>query len=289
MTLRVEDGTGVASSPGSATPAPATPGRLGPSFDGLATALVPAAAVPPAVRIAHVSKRFGAGPDVLDDVSLDIAPGEFVCLLGASGCGKSTLLNLVAGLEQPTRGEITTPAGGSAVMFQESALMPWLTARRNVELALRLRGVPRGERRAKALALLDIVDLADAADKRPHELSGGMRQRVALARALAQDRPVLLMDEPFAALDAITRDLLHEELERVWRATGRTIVFVTHNVREAARLGQRVVLLGSRPGRVVQEWRVARTTGRRIESPEVAALSVEITEQLRKEIRRNAE
>jgi len=166
--------------------------------------------------------------------------------------------------------------------------MPWLTARANVELALRLRGVPRAQRREKALTLLDTVNLADAAEKRPHELSGGMRQRVALARALAQDRPVLLMDEPFAALDAITRDLLHEELERVWRATGRTIVFVTHNVREAARLGQRVVLLGSRPGRVVQEWHIAKTTGRRIESPEVASLSVEITEQLRKEIRRNA-
>ncbi len=115
-----------------------------------------------------------------------------------------------------------------------------------------------------------------------------MRQRVALARALAQDRPVLLMDEPFAALDAITRDLLHEELERVWRRTGRTIVFVTHNVREAARLGQRVVLLSSRPGRVAGEWRIDATEGRRIESPEVAALSIEITEQLRKEIRRNA-
>ena len=240
------------------------------------------------IRIDHVGKRFGDGPLVLDDVDLDIADGEFVCLLGASGCGKSTLLNLIAGLDRPTAGTITTPSQGAAVMFQESALMPWLTARRNVELALRLRGVPRGERREKALTLLDAVNLADAAEKRPHELSGGMRQRVALARALAQDRPVLLMDEPFAALDAITRDLLHEELERVWRATGRTIVFVTHNVREAARLGQRVVLMGSRPGRIVQEWTIAKTTGRRIESPEVAALSVEITDQLRKEIRRNA-
>ncbi|WP_235565578.1 ABC transporter ATP-binding protein [Microbacterium sp. Root166] len=240
------------------------------------------------MRIDGVSKRFGDGPLVLDDVALDIAPGEFVCLLGASGCGKSTLLNLIAGLDRPTSGSIQTPAEGSSVMFQESALMPWLTARKNVELALRLRGVPRGERREKALALLDTVNLADAAEKRPHELSGGMRQRVALARALAQDRPVLLMDEPFAALDAITRDLLHEELERVWRATGRTIVFVTHNVREAARLGQRVVLLSSRPGKVAGEWRIAQTVGRRIESPEVAALSVEITEQLRKEIRRNA-
>ncbi|WP_345803455.1 ABC transporter ATP-binding protein [Microbacterium sp. AZCO] len=240
------------------------------------------------MRLQGVGKRFGQGPQVLDGVTLDIAPGEFVCLLGASGCGKSTLLNLIAGLDKPTAGRIETPAGGSAVMFQESALMPWLSARRNVELALRLRGVPRAARRAQALELLDVVNLADAAEKRPHELSGGMRQRVALARALAQDRPVLLMDEPFAALDAITRDLLHEELERVWAATGRTIVFVTHNVREAARLGQRVVLLSSRPGRVAGEWRIANTEGRRIESPEVAALSIEITEKLRKEIRRNA-
>ncbi|MRG59082.1 ATP-binding cassette domain-containing protein [Agromyces sp. CFH 90414] len=242
----------------------------------------------PAIRIDHVGKRFGAGPLVLDDVNLEVEPGEFVCLLGASGCGKSTLLNLIAGLDQPTSGRIETPAEGSAVMFQESALMPWLTASRNVELALRLRGVPRSERRAQALELLDTVNLADAADKRPHELSGGMRQRVALARALAQDRPVLLMDEPFAALDAITRDLLHEELERVWRRTGRTIVFVTHNVREAARLGERVVLLSSRPGRVAGEWRLDASGPRRIESPEVAALSIEITDQLRKEIRRNA-
>ncbi|MGW9585499.1 ABC transporter ATP-binding protein [Microbacterium sp. NPDC055455] len=271
------------------TGAPASAGTpFTPSFDSVAPVPVPAPAVAPAVRIDAVSKRFGSGPVVLDDVSLDIAPGEFVCLLGASGCGKSTLLNLIAGLDRPSAGRIETPDEGSAVMFQESALMPWLTARKNVELALRLRGVPRGERREKALALLDTVNLADAADKRPHELSGGMRQRVALARALAQDRPVLLMDEPFAALDAITRDLLHEELERVWRATGRTIVFVTHNVREAARLGQRVVLMGSRPGRIVQQWQIAKTTGRRIESPEVAALSVEITDQLRKEIRRNA-
>lgn len=266
--------------------APSAP--LFPSFDGVTPVAPPPLAPAPAVRIEHVGKRFGDGPVVLDDITLDIAPGEFVCLLGASGCGKSTLLNLIAGLDRPTTGRIETPAEGSAVMFQESALMPWLTARRNVELALRLRGVPRSVRREKAMTLLDTVNLADAAEKRPHELSGGMRQRVALARALAQDRPVLLMDEPFAALDAITRDLLHEELERVWRATGRTIVFVTHNVREAARLGQRVILLTSRPGRVGGEWRIAQTAGRRIESPEVAALSIEITDQLRKEIRRNA-
>lgn len=243
----------------------------------------------PAIRLDHVSKTFGTtGALILDDVSLTIAPGEFVCLLGASGCGKSTLLNLIAGLERPTGGRITVASGRAAMMFQDSALFPWLTARRNVELALRLRGVPRHLRREQALALLDVVNLTEAAEKRPHELSGGMRQRVALARSLAQDRPVLLMDEPFAALDAITRDLLHEELENVWRHTGQTIVFVTHNVREAARLGQRVLLMSSRPGRIARDWAVDSSTQRRIESPEVARLSIEITDELRKEIRRNA-
>jgi NitT/TauT family transport system ATP-binding protein len=242
----------------------------------------------PAIRLTGVSKRYDAdGPVVLDGIDLEVAPGEFTCLLGASGCGKSTLLGLIAGLEQPSAGSVEVD-GRAAMMFQEASLLPWLNARRNVELALRFGGVPRPERRSRALELLDVVNLADAAEKRPHELSGGMRQRVALARALAQDREVLLMDEPFAALDAITRDLLHEELERVWRETGRTIVFVTHNVREAARLGQRVLLMSSRPGRIVNEWRVADDGPRRIESPSVSALSVEITEQLRREIRRNA-
>lgn len=236
----------------------------------------------------HVSKQFGSGPVVLDDVSFDIAPGEFVCLLGASGCGKSTLLNLLAGLEEPTLGAVRRPAEGTAVMFQESSLMPWLTAQQNVELALRLRGVSRDDRRAQALAALDAVGLREAAQRRPHQLSGGMRQRVALARALSQGGSALLMDEPFAALDAITRDLLHEQLEHVWRSTGRAVVFVTHNVREAARLGQRIILLSSRPGRIVREWQVPVLEGRRIESPEVAALAAEITLVLREEIRRNA-
>lgn len=242
-----------------------------------------------AIEIDAVSKRFTpTGPLVLDTVSLTIEPGEFVCLLGASGCGKSTLLNIIAGLEHPSSGSLTVASGNAAVMFQESALLPWLTASRNVELALRLRGVPRARRRSEARELLDVVNLADAAEKRPHELSGGMRQRVALARSLAQDRQVLLMDEPFAALDAITRDLLHEELERVWRETGRTIVFVTHNVREAVRLGQRVLLMSSRPGRIASEWQVSGDAHRRIESQEVSRLSAEITDQLREEIRRNA-
>ncbi|WP_231556357.1 ABC transporter ATP-binding protein [Cryobacterium sp. MLB-32] len=244
---------------------------------------------PAAIRIESLGKRFTpAAPLVLDDINLTIRAGEFVCLLGASGCGKSTLLDIIAGLERPTTGTVTVESGSAAVMFQESALFPWLSASRNVELALKLRGVPRERRQSEALELLDLVNLADAAQKRPHELSGGMRQRVALARSLAQDRKVLLMDEPFAALDAITRDLLHDELERVWRETSRTIVFVTHNVREAARLGQRVLLMSSRPGRIVNEWHIDDRADRRSESAEVARLGDEITNQLRQEIRRNA-
>jgi NitT/TauT family transport system ATP-binding protein len=240
-----------------------------------------------AVALEHVSKSYD-GRLVLHDITLTAAPGEFVCVLGASGCGKTTLLNLVAGLDQPTTGSVTV-AGESrpALMFQEPALFPWLSAARNVELALRLRGVPRGQRSAQARELLDVVRLGDAASKRPHELSGGMRQRVALARALAQDSPVLLMDEPFAALDAITRDVLHDELVRVWQETGRTILFVTHNVREAAVLGQRIVLLGSRPGRVIRQWDVDLPQPRRIDAPDTTALAREVTEHLRKEIARH--
>ncbi|TDV38648.1 ABC transporter ATP-binding protein [Actinophytocola oryzae] len=217
-----------------------------------------------AVRLSGVGKTFGQGRravTALDGVDLDVAPGEFVCLLGASGCGKTTVLNLVAGLDAPSAGEIELNTSRPAVMFQEAALMPWLTAARNVELPLRLAGVKRADRRARADELLDLVRLSGVGDKRPHELSGGMRQRVALARALASAvdgdaNSLLLMDEPFSALDAITRDVLQSELVRIWRATETAVLFVTHDVREAVRLGQRVVLLSSRPGRVVQEWHV---------------------------------
>ncbi|MFD9796188.1 ABC transporter ATP-binding protein [Streptomyces sp. NPDC059070] len=245
-----------------------------------------------AARIGHVSKSFAspAGPQlVLDDITLDVAPGEFVTLLGASGCGKSTLLNLVAGLDRPTAGTIETPGGRPALMFQEHALFPWLTAGKNIELALRLRGVPKNERRTRAEELLELVRLTGAYGKRVHELSGGMRQRVAMARAIAQDSQLLLMDEPFAALDAITRDVLHDELTRIWSETNLSVLFVTHNVREAVRLAQRVVLLSSRPGRVAHEWTVDIPQPRRIEDSAVAELSVEITEQLRGEIRRHGQ
>ncbi|NJP48271.1 ABC transporter ATP-binding protein [Actinacidiphila epipremni] len=245
-----------------------------------------------AARLDHVSKAFG-GPGgrqlVLDDITLDVAPGEFVCLLGASGCGKSTLLNLVAGLDKPSAGSITTPGGRPALMFQEHALFPWLTAGKNIELTLRLRGMPRDRRRGEAERLLSLVRLGGAYGKRVHELSGGMRQRVALARALAQDSQLLLMDEPFAALDAITRDVLHDELTRIWSETDLSVLFVTHNVREAVRLAQRVVLLSSRPGRINREWRIDIPQPRRIEDAAVADLSVEITEELRGEIRRHGQ
>ncbi|MFC5061001.1 ABC transporter ATP-binding protein [Actinomycetospora atypica] len=224
---------------------------------------------PPALDVRGVSKVFGTGQDAvvaLDGVDLSVAPGEFVCLLGASGCGKSTLLNLAAGLDRPTSGTVETTAERPAVMFQEAALLPWLTAGKNVELPLRLSGVGRSARKERARELLSLVRLEGLADKRPHELSGGMRQRVALARALAaatgvgeggetrHEAGVLLMDEPFGALDAITRDVLQAELLRVWEATGTTVLFVTHDVRESVRLAERVVLLSSRPGRVVREW-----------------------------------
>ncbi|MFL6142577.1 MAG: ABC transporter ATP-binding protein [Labedaea sp.] len=232
-----------------------------------------------AVRLSGVGKTFGQGRRAvvaLDEVDLRVGPGEFVCLLGASGCGKTTVLNLVAGLDAPTAGVIELNTSRPAVMFQEAALMPWLTAARNVELPLRLAGFGRLARRERTADLLSLVRLDGVGDKRPHELSGGMRQRVALARALASalhvttaaEQPLLLMDEPFSALDAITRDVLQGELLRIWRATGTAVLFVTHDVREAVRLGQRVVLLSSRPGRVVEEWPVAGLSG----AEEVAAV-----------------
>jgi len=242
----------------------------------------------PAARLSGVTKTFrDGGAPVLEGIDLTVAPGEFVCLLGASGCGKSTLLNIVAGLDAPTRGTVEVPSGRAALMFQESALFPWLTAGGNIDLALRLRGVNKKDRRSETERLLKLVRLENAYEKRPHQLSGGMRQRVALARALAQDAKVLLMDEPFAALDAITRDVLHEELVRLWEATGLAVLFVTHNVREAVRLGQRVVLLSSRPGRIARQWQVDIPQPRRVEDKAVADLSVEITEHLRKEISRH--
>jgi NitT/TauT family transport system ATP-binding protein len=238
-----------------------------------------------------VSKVYGHGPGALlalDRISLTVRAGEFVCLVGASGCGKSTLLSLVAGLDRPSGGNVRVTGGGTpGLMFQDPALFSWLNVAANVELPLRLRRVPRGQRHSRGAELLDTVHLGDFARKRPHELSGGMRQRVALARTLALDTPVLLMDEPFGALDAMTRDLLHDELQRIWTERELTVIFVTHNVREAVRLADRVVLLSSRPGRVVYEQPVDLPRPRRIDSPAAAALAAGITDRLRAEVARH--
>lgn len=253
--------------------------------------LVPDAPPEPlaAISLRQVTKVYRNGrreTPALDGIDLDVHRGEFVCVVGASGCGKTTLLNILAGLDDPSTGAARVD-GRVGLMFQEAALFPWLTAAGNVELALKLRKVPRPERSEQVRSLLRAVQLDGFADRRPHELSGGMRQRVALARAFAQDADVLLMDEPFGALDAMTRDILHDELERLWRDRSLTIVFVTHNVREAVRLGDRVVVLTSRPGRVAHEQRIEVDRPRRIESPDVSSIAGEITVRLREEVRRH--
>ncbi len=193
----------------------------------------------------------------LDRIDLEVTAGEFACILGASGCGKSTLLLLLAGLVQPTTGTIrldgelvSGPSRERGMVFQEYALLPWKTVQANVALGPRLRGISRAEARALAESYLELVGLAGSGKRYPHELSGGMRQRAAVARTLAAEPSVLLMDEPFAAVDAQTRRVLQEELVQIWSRTGRTIVFVTHSVEEAALLADRVVVLTSSPGRV---------------------------------------
>ncbi|WP_307717624.1 ABC transporter ATP-binding protein [Streptomyces sp. V4I23] len=193
----------------------------------------------------------------LDGIDLEIAAGEFVVLVGPSGCGKSTLLDLLGGLARPTGGRIlldgapvTGPGLDRGIVFQQYALLPWRTAQGNVEFGLEATGVPRRERAARAREFLDLVGLSGFEDRHPHELSGGMRQRVAIARSLAYDPDVLLMDEPFAALDAQTRESLQDELLRIWQRTGKTVVFITHGIDEAVYLGQRVAVMTSRPGRI---------------------------------------
>ena len=227
----------------------------------------------------------------LSNVNLQVKAGEFLCIVGPSGCGKSTLLHIIAGLNRPTSGKILVdgkpvegPGTDRILIFQELGLFPWLTVAQNVEFGLKVQGMPRAERGEKIRHYLHLVQLSKFADSYTHQLSGGMRQRVALARALVTEPDVLLMDEPFAALDAQTRDLLHDELERIWSDTGRTIIFVTHNVREAVRLGDRVALLTFRPGRVKQEFPINLPRPRHIEETDVARTAREILDCLREEI-----
>jgi NitT/TauT family transport system ATP-binding protein len=232
----------------------------------------------------------------LDHINLEVRTGEFVCVVGPSGCGKSTLLHLIAGLQPPMSGEILVqgkpvqgPGTDRILIFQDHGLFPWLTVGQNVEFGMKMKGVPKAERKERTLRYLQRVHLAKFRDSYIHQLSGGMRQRVAIARALATEPDVLLMDEPFAALDAQTRDLLHDELERIWKQTGCTIIFVTHNVREAVRLGDRVVLLTFRPGRVKSEFPVDLPRPRSLEDPEVALAARAVLDQLREEINSSLE
>ncbi|GHJ43643.1 ABC transporter ATP-binding protein [Catellatospora sp. TT07R-123] len=225
-----------------------------------------------AISLTGVGKTFPGGPGrrvtALADVDLQIAAGEFFVLVGPSGCGKSTLLDLLTGLTRPDTGEIsvggrpvTGPGLDRGIVLQQYALFPWRTAQANVEFGLEAKGLPRRRRAQLAREYLHLVGLGGAADRYPHQLSGGMKQRVAIARSLAYDPDVLLLDEPFAALDAQTRDQLQEELLRIWRRTGKTIVFITHGIDEAVYLGQRVAVMTSNPGRIKQVIDVALDRG----------------------------
>lgn len=238
----------------------------------------------------HFIARLGT-VEALGPVDLDLRDGEFVCVVGPSGCGKTTLLNIVAGLEEPDTGDVTFdgkpidgPGPDRIVLFQDLGLFPWLTVRSNVEFGLRLRHLSRKERTHTAAHYLRMVHLSGFQNSYLHELSGGMKQRVALARALAMDPVMLLMDEPFAALDAQTRDMLHDELQEIWTRTRKTILFVTHNVREAACLADRVLTFTRRPGRIKREFKVDLPRPRQIEQADVGALAAEIREEIRVEI-----
>lgn len=244
------------------------------------------------LELEHVSKWFQSSSlkvHALDDVSLRIAEGEFVCLVGPSGCGKSTLLNMIAGLERPDHGVvqadgqvITGPGLHRLMMFQESALFPWLTVMGNVLFGLKLvNGLSSSERREKAEYFLELVGLKRFRDSNVHELSGGMKQRVALARSLAPNPSVLLMDEPFGALDALTREQLYGDIQRIWSQHQKTIVFVTHNVREAVCLGDRVILFSPHPGRIREEFSIPLPRPRDINSVDLARYSTEITRVLK--------
>jgi NitT/TauT family transport system ATP-binding protein len=238
------------------------------------------------LRIDGVSKTFSGRMQTVEAllaVNLEVAAGEFVCLLGPSGCGKSTLLSIIAGLETATTGtvwangrEVHGPGTNRVLLFQEAALFPWLDVQHNVEFGLRQAGASAQERAAIAERFIELVHLKGFERSYIHQLSGGMRQRVAIARALAIDPAVLLMDEPFGALDALTRDRLHAELEAIWATTRKTVLFVTHNVREAVALGDRVLVFSPRPGRIVREFRINLPRPRSLEDHTLVDKAAEI-------------
>ncbi len=231
----------------------------------------------------------------IDAANLHIEAGEFVCLVGPSGSGKSTILNLIAGLLSPSDGRVLAngkpiagPGPERAMVFQDAALFPWLTLRDNVEYPLKLAGMSKKERRERSDELLRMVHLYRFAESFPHQLSGGMRQRGAIARALATDPAVLLMDEPFAALDAQTREILQGEVERIFLETRKTVVFVTHNVREAVRLADRIVLMGTRPGRILRDVPIDLPRSRPLNDERVAWFAADIASEIRTEVEKIA-
>jgi len=258
----------------------------------------PAASAPAPRRgrlvLENVSKDFaGSTVPAVRGVTLACEPGEFVVVVGPSGCGKSTLLNLAAGMLTPDEGRVTLdgrdvrgPAPERTMVFQDHGLFPWLTAAQNIAFGLKMAGVPQAQREQRVAAALDMVHLRRSGDKLIHELSGGMRQRVAIARALVMDPAVLLMDEPFAALDAQNRTLLHEQLQELWVATQKTVLFVTHSVGEAVRLGDRVVVLHAHPGRIRREFRIALPHPRNFDSPEIAQLVHLVRREIEDEVNR---
>ncbi len=253
-------------------------------------------AEPSKLVLEHVGKTFnGRRGEVLalDDINLSVHEGEFVCLVGPSGCGKSTILNLIAGLDSATSGKLSIdshrikgPGRDRMVMFQEAALFPWLDVLGNVLFGLRLKpGLSDEERRQIAGFYLDLVGLSKFTRAHIHELSGGMRQRVALARSLAPNPKILLMDEPFSALDAMTREQLYGDLQRIFLQRRKTIVFVTHNIREAVCLGDRIVLLSPHPGRVREIFEVDLPRPRDINDPKLATLTARITATLKEHLK----
>lgn len=253
-------------------------------------------AEPAKLTLEQVAKTFkGRNGEVLalDNINLTVNEGEFVCLVGPSGCGKSTILNLIAGLDSPTAGKVAVdnrrvkgPGRDRMVMFQEAALFPWLDTLGNVLFGLRLKpGLTDDERRQVAAFYLDLVGLSKFTRSHIHELSGGMRQRVALARSLAPNPNILLMDEPFSALDAMTREQLYGDLQRIFLQRRKTIIFVTHNIREAVCLGDRVVLLSPHPGRIRDIFEVNLPRPRDINDPKLAELTLRITSKLKEHLR----
>ncbi|MCL2283807.1 MAG: ABC transporter ATP-binding protein [Fibromonadales bacterium] len=248
------------------------------------------------LTIEHLYKHFPSSTrSTLEDINLEICEGEFICVIGPSGCGKTTLLNLIAGLELPTKGEIKldgnaiTGAGPDrVVMFQESALFPWLSVANNVKFGLKIAGKSKQEQEQTAMHYLKLVQLAHFKDYRCHELSGGMKQRVALARALALDSKVLLMDEPFAALDKQTRNMLRDEIQSIFMKTKKTVFFITHSVEEAVFFADRIIML-SVTGKVVSEFKVEFPRPRHIENPDFIELRAMLLKEIRKEVEKSAQ